>query len=230
MSDPGRGILVTGTDTGIGKTFVSVLILRQLAEKGISATALKPVASGCDRTRHGLRNADTLQLIEASGVPLEYLHANRYAFEPPISPHIAAAQNGVNIRLDMIRHDLDRARQLSDYVVVEGVGGWRVPLSQEFDLAGLATELALPVLLVVGIRLGCINHALLTSDSIYRSGLTLRGWVANHYEGTGASGGDTIAAIADRIDAPLLGNIPYCSEGMQAGDRLPDLAAGLLSN
>jgi dethiobiotin synthetase len=225
-----RGVFVTGTDTGIGKTFVCTLLLQQLAQRGIRSAGMKPVASGCDRTSLGLRNDDALQLIAASGVQLEYELVNRYAFEPPIAPHIAAQQTGVDIDSNLICKDLASTLKLVDYVVVEGVGGWQVPLSDDVDLSSLAIEMALPVVLVVGIRLGCISHALLTCEAISRSGLPFIGWVANYCDAGADYDPDVIETLETRIATPLLGAIPHLGEPAVAADiELPDLAERLLS-
>jgi dethiobiotin synthetase len=176
-----------------------------------------------------LRNADALQLIAASGVQLEYELVNRYAFEPPIAPHIAAQQTRVDIDSNLICKDLENALELAEYIVVEGVGGWQVPLSDELDLPSLAVEMALPVMLVVGIRLGCINHGLLTSEAISRSGQPLLGWVANCCDTDSAYNLEVIETLRRRVASPLLGIIPYLGEPPDADIELPDLAERLFS-
>ncbi len=223
------GVFVTGTDTGIGKTFVCTLLLKQLAQRGVRSAGMKPVASGCERTAGGLRNADALQLIAASAVQLEYDLVNRYAFEPPIAPHIAAQQIRVDIDSSLICKDLKNALELADYIVVEGLGGWQVPLSDELDLPSLAVEMALPVMLVVGIRLGCINHGLLTSEAISRSGQPFLGWVANCCDTDSAYNLEVIETLRRRVASPLLGIIPHLGEPPDADIELPDLAKRLFS-
>ena len=174
------GVFVTGTDTGVGKTLVCTLILQQLSEKGVCCAGMKPIASGCEKSSAGLRNADATELILASTVRLDYDLVNRYAFEPAIAPSVAASTEGVVIEPELIYQDLASAQEKADFIVVEGVGGWQVPISEHASLPDLAAELALPVILVVGIRLGCINHALLSNAAIKQSGSVLAGWVANH--------------------------------------------------
>ena len=173
------GYFITGTDTGIGKTVVTLGLMRWLQDRGRRVAAMKPVASGCERTPQGLRNEDALQLQQQASMPLDYDVVNPYAFEPPIAPHIAASQAGVQIELDIIRQGVRLLAEHADLVCVEGVGGWLVPLNGEESVADLAVSLGLGVVLVVGMRLGCLNHALLTAQAIQASGASLAGWVAN---------------------------------------------------
>ena len=176
------GLFVTGTDTEIGKTVVSSLLIKILAEEGLQVIGMKPVASGAHEVDGILKNDDALSLIHASNVDTDYKNINPYVFEPAISPHIAAAQAGVEIDLDKIKISYEQLQKKSDVVVVEGVGGWYSPLSEYTTVADLAATIRLPIILVVGLRLGCLNHALLTAQAIRQSGLPIAGWVANHVE------------------------------------------------
>lgn len=211
---------VTGTDTGIGKTWVSVALLHALKLSGRTAIGMKPIASGCERTSKGLRNEDAVQLLQASMPPVAYDRINPYAFEPPIAPHIAARDAGVNIDLDYLAQLHADLSKEAECVVVEGVGGWLVPLGPDLTVADLAVRLGLPVILVVGMRLGCLNHALLTAESIRSTGLPLAGWVANVIDPSMVALQENMRALENRLSAPFLGVIPYA--------RSPDEAAQIL--
>lgn len=205
-----QGYFVTGTDTGIGKTTVSCALLRAFAAQGNSVVGMKPVASGCRREAGQLVSEDVEQLQATSSVsaPLELV--NPYAFEPPIAPHIAAEQAGVQIDLARIDAAFKKLQTQADIVVVEGVGGFCVPLNQREDTADMAVMLGLPVILVVGIRLGCLSHALLATEAIARRGLVLAGWVANYCQsGEVSVANENISALRARIEAPLLGVVGY---------------------
>jgi dethiobiotin synthetase len=204
-----RGWFITGTDTGIGKTYVTVGLLRYLNERGHQAAGMKPIASGCERTPDGLRNDDALRILEASAPALPYELVNPYSFEPPIAPHIAAAKSGVIIQTKTILDHFDAIRSQVDCILVEGVGGWEVPVSEDAGMPDLAVALGLPVILVVGIRLGCINHALLTAKAVRARGLELAGWVANQIDTAVEEEQAIIEAIAKRIGSPLLGSIRH---------------------
>lgn len=208
-----RGYFITGTDTEVGKTWCTVGLMAALQQQGKTVVAMKPVASGCERTAEGLRNDDALRLQAQASIELPYESANPYAFEPAIAPHLAAAQNGITIRLDAIVDAFQRLQGKADVTLVEGVGGWQVPLNETENVADLAHALGLPVILVVGLRLGCINHALLTAESIRASGCTLAGWIANGVDPAMAEQQNNIASIQQRIAAPLLGVVPY-QEGL----------------
>lgn len=200
---------VTGTDTGIGKTHASCALLRSFALAGKRAIGMKPVASGCEMTAHGLRNDDALQLIAAGNVTAAYADINPYAFADPIAPHLAAADDGVAIDLQTIFEAYRRLRQASDVVVVEGVGGWCAPLGAQGMQADLVRALELPVVLVVGLRLGCLNHALLSVRAIEADGCTLAGWIGNRIDADMLRAEDNIDTLKSRIDAPLLGILEH---------------------
>ncbi len=200
---------ITGTDTGVGKTFVTCALLHNLREQGIAAIGMKPIAAGADPTPDGLRNDDIEALRAASGIPLVSEDLNCYLLAEPIAPHIAAASEGIDIDLDVIRLRFDQLAELADVVLVEGVGGFIVPLGDDIDTADLAADLDLPVILVVGMRLGCLNHALLTQAAIVARGLTLAGWVANQIDPHMAELDANVEALEERIRAPLLGVIEW---------------------
>ncbi|MFP3518202.1 dethiobiotin synthase [Pseudomonas sp. SIMBA_077] len=200
---------ITGTDTDVGKTTIAAGLLYAAREAGLSTIAGKPVASGCDITPAGLRNADALALMAESSVSLSYEQVNPVAFEPPIAPHIAAREAGKVVTVQTLqapmRHIL---AQQADFTLIEGAGGWRVPLSGQDSLSDLAIALGLPVILVVGVRLGCISHALLTAEAIARDGLQLAGWVANIIGPKTARLEENLATLAERLPAPCLGRVP----------------------
>lgn len=203
------GCFVTGTDTGVGKTRVAAGLIRALRAADLNAAGMKPVASGCEVTKQGLRNADALALQAASGDKLPYDWVNPYAFEPAIAPHLAAETAGVKLSIELIvaRFSLIKAHRAP--IVVEGAGGWLVPIDARHTLADVAVALRLPVVLVVGMRLGCLNHALLTAAAIERSGLTLAGWVANAIDPKFERADDNFASLEKRLAAPCLGRIPH---------------------
>ena len=207
-----RGVFVTGTDTGIGKTHASVALVRAHRACGRHAIGMKPVASGCRETHEGLRNEDAEALIAASDPAPAYSLCNPYAFAPPIAPHIAAREAGIAIALDPIVAAYGRLAAMADRVVVEGVGGWSVPLSDALMQADLARALDLPVVLVVGLRLGCINHALLSARAIVADGCVLGGWIANRIDPGMARADENLDTLRARIDAPLLGVLAHAPE------------------
>ena len=209
------GFFITGTDTGIGKTVSAAALIRLLIASGKRVAALKPIASGFEMTDAGWENDDVKALMAASNVPLEESRVNRYAFKPAIAPHIAASESASTINIDAIYDDLRFAQELADVVVVEGVGGWMVPLSNPLQgdavlsIETLAQRLGLPVIMVVGLQLGCLNHALLTASAIQRSGLTLAGWVANKIDPDFSHCKENIATLETMISAPKLFELPY---------------------
>lgn len=205
-----QSYFVTGTDTGIGKTTVSCALLRAFAAQGNSVVGMKPVAAGCRREGDVLVSEDVELLLGASTVSPEPGWVNPYAFEPPIAPHIAAEQAGVPIDLARIHAAFKKLQTQADIVVVEGVGGFCVPLNPREDTADMAVMLGLPVILVVGIRLGCLNHALLAAEAIAWRGLKLAGWVANFAQVEKVDAAEhNIAALEQRLGAPLLGIVGY---------------------
>ena len=197
---------VTGTDTDVGKTFVCCALLYRFAQAGLSTIGMKPVAAGLDENGS---NEDVELLSAASSVAAAPELVNPFAFKNPIAPHLAATEEGREIRFAPIHHALDALRRQADVVVVEGVGGFRVPLGPEGDSADLAQTLGLPVILVVGLRLGCINHALLTVEAILARGLTLAGWVANSIDSSMLTREENIEVLRELIPAPLLGTLDF---------------------
>jgi dethiobiotin synthetase len=211
-----RGWFVTGTDTEIGKTRTSCGLLRAFAAAGLRSAGMKPVASGSMRTPDGLRNEDALALQQSASVPLPYELVNPYAFEPPIAPHIAAAEAGVRIELQPILDAFALVSARSEVTIVEGVGGWCVPLSNQLTLPQLARALGLPVIMVVGMRLGCLNHAVLTARAIHEDGLQLAGWVANGIAAEFPRAQENLATLREAITAPLLGEVPHAPDPQAA--------------
>jgi len=211
-----RGVYITGTDTGIGKTMVSCALLHALRARGLRAVGMKPVASGCERTADGWRNDDALRLLAASQPRCDYALVNPYALPDPTAPGIAAAAAGVVIEREPLRTAFDALRVQADVVVVEGVGGWASPLSDWLDQCELAREFGLPVLLVVGLRLGCINHARLSARAIRADGLPLLGWIGSAVDPLFRHADETRTIIDRAIDAPQLGVLPHCENAADA--------------
>lgn len=199
------GYFVTGTDTGVGKTLVSCALLHAFALAGKTAIGMKPIAAGCEAGKW----LDVEQLIAASTVSAAREWINPYALVPPIAPHIAAKQAGVTIDLTVIQQAFYALQKTADRVIVEGAGGFLVPLGDRYDTRDLACALGLPVVLVVGLRLGCLNHALLTAQAIQSSGLPLAGWVANQIDPAMASLAENVDTLQQRLAGPLLGVLPF---------------------
>jgi dethiobiotin synthetase len=206
-----RAIFVTGTDTGVGKTLVSAALVHGFAGMGLSAAGMKPVAAGCRSEQGRLVSEDVALLQAASSVRLADELVNPYAFEPALAPHVAAHQAGVRIDPAVILDAASQARSKVDILVVEGVGGFRVPLNDVYDTADLAAGLGVPLVLVVGMRLGCLSHALLTAEAIAARNLVLAGWVANTIDPDMAAFTENLAALQQRLLAPCLGVVPYMS-------------------
>lgn len=203
------GIFITGTDTGVGKTVFAAGLVRLLATGGRRVVGLKPVASGADPTPEGLRNADALALAAAGSLARPYALTNPFCFEPPIAPHLAAAQAGVETRVEELVHWYGRATVGAEVAVVEGAGGWRVPLHPAGFLSDLPERLSLGVILVVGLRLGCLNHARLTVEAIEAAGrCTILGWVGNTIDPGFARLGDNVATLQGLLAGPPLAILP----------------------
>ena len=211
-----QAVFVTGIDTGIGKTFASCALLLALRSRGLRAVGMKPVASGCRATPLGLRNEDAEALIAASDPAPAYVDCNPFVFAAPIAPHLAARDAQGEITLGSVQDAYARLAQSSDRIVVEGVGGWMVPLSQSLMQADLVRALGLPVILVVGLRLGCLNHALLSVRAIRGDGVHLLGWIANRIDPAMDRADDNVATLRARIDAPLLGVLDHAPGGTAA--------------
>lgn len=207
-----KTFFVTGTDTGVGKTLMSAGLLLAAKERGLSTAALKPVAAGCEVAAEGLRNDDALLLQSVITQPLTYEQINPIALEPAIAPHIAAQQARRVLSVDRLAGFCRGVLNQADFTLVEGAGGWRVPLNSAETLADLARTLQLPVILIVGIRLGCINHAMLTVEAIARDGLPLAGWVANIIDPDMPCQQENIVSLQQRLAAPCLGVVPYLGQ------------------
>jgi len=206
-----RGYFITGTDTDCGKTEITLGLMQSLQSLGQSVNAMKPVASGAQMTADGLRNGDALRLQGQGSVAADYRLVNPYAFPPPIAPHIAARQAGQEMGVEPVRQCYQSLVGLVDWVLIEGVGGWYVPLGRQLMVSDLARSLGLPVILVVGMKLGCLNHALLTVESIRASGCELAGWVANRVDPGMLEEARNIESLQYRIRAPMLGQVPHLS-------------------
>ena len=213
---------ITGTDTDCGKTLVTRGLMWLAHHQGIAVAGMKPVASGGIASTHGLHNADALAIQKLCSSETPYHLVNPYCFEPAIAPHIAAEMEGTAIEPGVIEIAREQLAKGSELLFIEGVGGWRVPLGDELDVADLCRFLQLPVILVVGVRLGCINHALLTVDAIRALNVPLAGWVANCVDPQMAVLEENITTLKSRIDAPLLGTVPWLE------DATAETAAGYL--
>jgi len=226
----GRSFFVTGTDTGVGKTVVASALTRAFVSAGERVAVMKPVASGAERTPDGLRNADALSLIQAANVPLTYAQVNPFCFEPPISPHIAAEDVRIEIDIGTIVSDFRALEAISDRVVVEGAGGWLAPISARESMGDLARALGVPALLVVGLRLGCLNHAELTRRAIEARGVPFAGWVANRTGPAMEREADNLATLTHRLGAQPLAIVPFApasAHSLVLGEAAARLAPGL---
>ena len=207
-----HGFFITGTDTGIGKTLVSAALIHALQNQGLRVAGMKPVASGCFKTAEGRRNEDADQLLAAINIRADYELACPYRLLSPIAPHLAAAEEGIRISSAHIMQCFKQLRLLSDAIVVEGVGGWQVPLNERYDMPDLARQMDLRVVIVVGGRLGCINHALLTSQAILASGLEVGGWVFNQVDTEMLQVAEVKETLRARMPGPLIADIPWQDE------------------
>ncbi len=209
-----KTFFVTGTDTGVGKTMVSAAILEAARAAGLRTLAMKPIASGCDETPEGLRNEDALALQSAMTESLAYEVINPVSLKPAIAPHVAAAQAGKSVTAQRLI-GFCRGLQMrpADLMLIEGAGGWRVPLNNRETYASVPRELGTPVILVVSLKLGCINHALLTAEAIRADGLVVAGWVANRAEAeTMSCEQETLDYLRSHMAAPCLGELPWLAE------------------
>jgi dethiobiotin synthetase len=205
-----KGVFVTGTDTGVGKTLAACALIHALVDRGIDVMPMKPIAAGAAVHDGTWANADSVALLRAAGRDTSRLpDVNPILLREPMAPHIAAAREGRRITLEPVLPALERLAADGRFVVVEGVGGFRVPLGDDLDTVDLARAIGLPVVLVVGLRLGCLNHALLTADAIEASGLPFAGWIANGIDPDMAVRDENVAALEERLAAPLLGRLPF---------------------
>lgn len=219
-----KQIFITGTDTEVGKTFVSQTLLHAFKLHRKSAVGYKPIASGCERTKEGLRNEDALKLLQASSLPLQYNDVNIYSFEQAIAPHIAAEREQTELSIERITEGLQRLQQKQpDFLLIEGAGGWRLPLTLEptpVFLSDFVIQQKIPVVLVVGMRLGCLNHARMTFESIKQDGLAVAGWVANHIDESMACRSNNLHSLQSLIPAPFLGEVPMTQSPQLATEYL----------
>jgi dethiobiotin synthetase len=213
------GFFVTGTDTGVGKTLVTVALTRALVQRGLRTAVMKPVAAGAIETPQGLRNDDALELLGASNVKSAYEDVNPWLLTTPASPHLAARHDGVSIGAEKVLTAFRRLAAASDVVMVEGAGGWLAPISSVATMADIAAQLALPVIFVVGMRLGCLNHALLTREAIRSYGLPFAGWIANKMHSEMALADPNIDTLASRFGAAPLGIVPAASARAASGSE-----------
>lgn len=220
--DSARGIFVTGTDTGVGKTVVAAALLRALVARGARAVGMKPIAAGIEPG--ATVNADVAALLKGGNLAAPLADVNPYAFAPSIAPHLAARRDGVKIDVDRIAAAYERLAALADRIVVEGAGGVLVPLGPRTDMLDIPARLGLPVLLVVGMRLGCLNHALLSALAISARGLAFAGWVANRIDPAMADAEGNLAALRERLPAPLVADFAWLADGKPA----PALATAAL--
>jgi len=223
-----RAFFIAGTDTGVGKTYSACALLYATRKLGLTAVGMKPIAAGVEADG---RNEDVVQLLAASSIQPAVALMNPYLYEPPIAPHLAAQEAGRPIEIAQIQQAFAQLQDLADVVWVEGVGGFRAPLDDDYDTADLAVALALPVVLVVGMRLGCLNHALLTAEAIERRGLMLAGWIANRIDPKMARFEANLSTLQTRLNAPLLGVMPYDFNSEVAASaldlsRLADFGSG----
>ncbi|HPM25466.1 MAG TPA: dethiobiotin synthase [Phycisphaerae bacterium] len=224
-----RGVFVTGTDTGIGKTFCSVGLVEAAVARGVRVGVMKPVAAGATRRADGWRNDDAEQLISAARSTLPYDCVNPYCLPEPLSPHLAARAAGVTLDLAVIRSGCERISFGSDWTLVEGAGGWLAPLTDRETIADLARLLDFPVLMVVGLKLGCLNHAQLTWNAVAASGCRRAGWIANRIDPTMAAADANLQTLSERLGEAPLATIPHGASPAARRTAL-DSAASRLCN
>lgn len=212
MTTTSAGLFITGTDTDAGKTEVSLGLMAALQQRGLSVLGMKPIASGGRASAQGLRCDDAERLLAQGSHLVPYETVNPYAFEPPIAPHIAAGEAGVEVGIGRIRAAYRELAAQADWVVVEGVGGWLVPLSPSLAVCDLPRAFDIPVVLVIGLRLGCLNHSLLTVEAIRSRGRRLAGWVVNLLDPNMLARDENIATLAALIEAPCLGIVPWLQQ------------------
>lgn len=213
-----KAFFITGTDTGCGKTQVSVQLMKYLKQQGLTVSAMKPLASGCEKTEEGWRNEDALNLHAECDGEWAYEEINPYAFVPPIAPHIAADKAGVEIDLNIIKTCFEKHQQRSDIVIVEGVGGWCVPIDMQTSLADLVKRLELEVIVVIGLRLGCINHALLTDRVLQIEKIPYVGWISNQVEAIYEAQEETLETLGKKMSKHYLGHSPNIKAKYQEFD------------
>ena len=204
-----KGVFITGTDTGVGKTWFTLALMQALKKRGYKTNGMKPVASGGSYINGQLMNEDARLILEHCDEPVNYEDINPFVFETPVSPNFAARKAGEIVELDQIVSSYNRLASVCDTVVVEGVGGWRAPLSDKIGTADLVRELELPVILVVGLRVGCMNHAILTAEAIKADGINLCGWASNQLDKDYLHKVDTVDLLNDELDCPNIANLDH---------------------
>jgi dethiobiotin synthetase len=204
-----KGVFITGTDTGVGKTWFTVTLMEALKKQGHQTAGMKPIACGANYINGKLMNDDATLIMQHCSQPTDYELINPVVLELPVAPNIAASCVNKTIDLDQIVASYHRLAANSEKVVVEGIGGWRVPISNKISTVDLVRELSLPVIMVVGVRLGCISHALLTAEAIRADGLGLCGWVSNQLENDNPYKRETIVTLKERLACPHIADIPY---------------------
>jgi len=204
-----RAFFVTGTDTGVGKTLIAAALLGACRAQGLRVAGMKPVSAGCVETPAGLRNEDAMTLLRESSAQWPYAVVNPCAYRPAIAPHLAAEEAGRPVDFEAIAANYAMLAALSDIVIVEGAGGWRTPLGGALTVGHLARHLELPVIIVVGLRLGCLNHALLTAESVLAQGAAIAGWVGNGIESDFERRAENVATLKSVIPAPCLATVPH---------------------
>jgi dethiobiotin synthetase len=224
-----RGVFITGTDTGVGKTVVAAALIKSLARQGLRVAGMKPVAAGACMSASGLRNADALALAQAANVAAPYERVNPYCFAAPIAPHIAARDASVVMDIELLRQRFDELARDADCVVVEGAGGWLTPISDCASMADVAAALALPVVLVVGLKLGCLNHAFLTAGALAAHGVSLAGWIGNSIDPAFERAADNIGELEKRLQ-PAAAIVPYASHAPAALELPPAAALALMAS
>ena len=210
---PARGCFITGTDTDIGKTSICLALVEVLKKNSYRVAAMKPVASGCEESVDGRRNKDALLMLQHTGSCHDYRTINPFALSLPSAPLLAAQHDGVEIEAGPILESFHILSENADVVLVEGVGGWHMQLNEDLWLSEVVKNLNLPVIMVVGLRLGCINHALLTAEAIAGSGCWMLGWIGNQIDPSYKDSDSTIALLSRLLAAPLIGSIPYVPQG-----------------
>ena len=204
-----HSFFIAGTDTGVGKTFIARLLLKHAQQSGLSTLGLKPVAAGCTDHDGISANEDAWELMQSSTVQPGYVDVNPLALQEAMAPHIAAQREGRIISVAPLAEHCRQLMQTADFTVIEGAGGWEVPLNDTETMADLAASIGTPVILVTGMRLGCINHSLLTASAIQAKGLRLAGWIANHIVPDMAVADENFATLEQMLPAPCLGRIPW---------------------
>lgn len=204
-----KKFFITGTDTGVGKTFFTTVLIQALLNNNHSVMAFKPVAAGCELQKNQYVNDDALKIINRLNKPVSYAQVNPIALQPPIAPHIAAQQAGLELSVQQLKKLCPLQQYHEDFLLLEGAGGWLVPLNHQETYADYVVSESLDVILVVGLKLGCLNHALLTKQNIQTRGLNLIGWVANHIDKDMLHPQENIDTLTKALDCPLIAEIPY---------------------